>query len=102
MGDAFWSMSHIFHGKKPRGGKRFRRMREKYTPTETQRMANRMGFNVAEETIMTGDGELVGLGMLGKHNLVGGAIRSHAKPANMQRLMRLNQRMISKQKRIKQ
>jgi len=86
-----------------RGGKRFRKMREKYTPTETQRMANRMGFNVAEEEIITGDGEIVGLGMLGKHNLIGGAIRTHAKPTNKtSSLHRLNNRMLSKQRRIKQ
>lgn len=86
-----------------RGGKRFRKMREKYTPTETQRMASRMGFNVAEEEIITGDGEIVGLGMLGKHNLIGGAIRTHSKPASKNSaLARLNHRMLSKQRRIKQ
>lgn len=86
-----------------RGGKRFRRMREKYTPTETQRMVNRMGFNLAEEEIITGDGEIVSLGMLGKHNLIAGAIRTHAKPnAKKSKLFKLNHRMIAKQKRQRQ
>lgn len=47
------------------------------------------GFNVPEETIRTADGDLVGLGMLGKANLIGGAIRVHQKP-NKRKLEKIN------------
>jgi len=84
-----------------RGGKRYRAMREKWTPTDTQRMTNRLGFNVPEEEILTHEGEFVGLGMLGKHNLIGGAIRTHKIPAK-KKLNNLNYHIINKQKRLKQ
>lgn len=84
-----------------RGGKRYRSMREKWTPTDTQRMTNRLGFNVPEEEILTHEGEFVGLGMLGKHNLIGGAIRTHKIPLK-KKLNELNYYMINKQKRLKQ
>eukprot|EP00494_Astrolonche_serrata_P018589 UN18784 len=71
-------------------------MREKFTPTETQRMANRMGFNIPEDTIRTAEGDLVGLGLLGKNNLVGGAIRTHKRPP-IKRLDQINRRQLSKQ-----
>lgn len=84
-----------------RGGKRYRAMREKWTPTDTQRMTNRLGFNVPEEEILTHEGEFVGLGMLGKHNLIGGAIRTHKIPIK-KKLNNLNYHVINKQKRLKQ
>ena len=51
--------------KKRRGGKRWRRMKEKYGVTDIQKAQNRMKFNEAEEEILDGD-EVVGLGVIGK------------------------------------
>jgi len=83
-----------------RGGKRFRKMREKYTPTETQRMAARLGFNVPEDELIV-QGEVIGLGMLGRENLINGAIRVHERPFKKDdnKLAKMNQRMIAKQRR---
>lgn len=51
--------------KKRRGGKRSRKLKEKYGVTDMQKAQNRMKFNEAEEEIVDGD-EVVGLGMMGK------------------------------------
>ena len=51
--------------KKRRGGKRWRKMKEKYGVTDMQKAQNRIKFNEAEEEILDGD-EVVGLGMMGK------------------------------------
>jgi len=51
--------------KKRRGGKRYRKMKEKYGITEVQKAANRIKFNEAEEEFLDGE-EVVGLGMVGK------------------------------------
>lgn len=42
-------------GKKRRGGKRFRKMRERYGMTDTRKAANRVNFNQAEEEFLDGD-----------------------------------------------
>lgn len=60
-------------GKKRRGGKRFRKMRERYGMTDTRKAANRVNFNQAEEEFLDGD-EMVGLGTLGR-NAAGGRLR---------------------------
>merc|ERR1719361_2529294 len=69
--------------KKKRGGKRYRKMRERYKVTETQRMQNRMAFNCAEEEVIDGNGDIIGLGMLGNAADVGGRLRN-IKPKTMQ------------------
>lgn len=51
--------------KKRRGGKRYRKMKEKYGLTDVQKAANRIQFNKAEEEFLDGE-EVVGLGMVGK------------------------------------
>ena len=42
-------------GKKRRGGKRFRKMKERYGLTDTRKAANRVNFNQAEEEFLDGD-----------------------------------------------
>jgi len=61
--------------RKRRGGKRYRKMKERYGLTEIQKLANRVKFNEAEDEILDGD-ELVGVGMLGKDG--SGRIRAMA------------------------
>lgn len=51
--------------KKRRGGKRYRKMKEKYALSEVQKAANRIKFGEAEEEFLDGE-EVVGLGMIGK------------------------------------
>jgi U4/U6 small nuclear ribonucleoprotein PRP31 len=51
--------------KKRRGGKRWRKMKERIATTEMMKQANRMQFGTAEEEFIDGD-EMYGLGMLGK------------------------------------
>lgn len=51
--------------KKRRGGKRYRKMKEKYGLTDVQKAANRIKFGEAEEEFLDGE-EVVGLGMIGK------------------------------------
>lgn len=51
--------------KKRRGGRRLRKMKERYGMTEVRKAANRIGFNSVEEEVLEGD-EFVGLGMLGR------------------------------------
>ena len=51
--------------KKRRGGKRYRKMKEKYGLTDVQKAANRIQFGKAEEEFLDGE-EVVGLGMVGK------------------------------------
>ncbi|KAG5522696.1 hypothetical protein RHGRI_034738 [Rhododendron griersonianum] len=50
--------------KKRRGGRRLRRMKQRYAITDMRKMANRIQFGVAEETYL-GDGLGEGYGMLG-------------------------------------
>ncbi|MCO5601593.1 hypothetical protein L7F22_055716 [Adiantum nelumboides] len=51
--------------KKKRGGRRLRKMKERYAMTEVRKLANRMQFGVAEESSL-GDGLGHGYGMLGQ------------------------------------
>ena len=51
--------------KKRRGGKRYRKMKERYGMTEIKKQANRMGFNQAEEEFFDGE-DTIGLGVIGK------------------------------------
>jgi U4/U6 small nuclear ribonucleoprotein PRP31 len=52
--------------KKPkRGGKKYRKLKEKFGMTELKKQANRMMFNQAEEEILDGD-DTLGLGAIGK------------------------------------
>lgn len=48
-----------------RGGRRYRKMKEKYGMTELKKQANRMLFNQAEDEFIDGD-EAIGLGAIGK------------------------------------
>ncbi|MEW5303488.1 MAG: hypothetical protein WDW36_006174 [Sanguina aurantia] len=50
--------------KKRRGGRRLRKMKERYGLTDVRKAANRMNFNVPEEEYIDGD-EVIGLGVLG-------------------------------------
>lgn len=87
--------------KKKRGGKRYRKMRERYKVTETQRMQNRMAFNKAEEEVIDGNGDIIGLGMLGNAADVGGRLRN-IKPKTMQsQLHKIHNRQVLKQKRMR-
>ena len=51
--------------KSRRGGRRLRRMKEKYGMTELKKQANRMLFNQAEDEFIDGE-EAIGLGAIGK------------------------------------
>ncbi|GIL67900.1 hypothetical protein Vafri_21113 [Volvox africanus] len=51
--------------KKRRGGRRLRKMKERYGLTDMRKAANRMMFNKAEEEWVDGD-DVIGLGVLGK------------------------------------
>lgn len=48
-----------------RGGRRLRKMKEKYGMTELKKQANRMLFNQAEDEFIDGE-EVIGLGAIGK------------------------------------
>ncbi|CAG9464599.1 unnamed protein product [Pedinophyceae sp. YPF-701] len=49
--------------KKRRGGRRLRKMKERYGITDVRKLANRVGFNSVEDEFIDGD-EAVGMGML--------------------------------------
>lgn len=51
--------------KKKRGGRRFRKTKERYALTDMRKLANRMQFGIAEESSL-GDGLGEGYGMLGQ------------------------------------
>ncbi|PHT92772.1 hypothetical protein T459_00654 [Capsicum annuum] len=51
--------------KKKRGGRRLRKMKERYAITDMRKLANRMQFGIPEESSL-GDGLVEGYGMLGK------------------------------------
>ncbi|KAI3997726.1 hypothetical protein MKX01_040699 [Papaver californicum] len=51
--------------KKKRGGRRLRKMKERYTVTDMRKLANRMQFGIPEESSL-GDGLGEGYGMLGQ------------------------------------
>ncbi|KAL4425922.1 hypothetical protein ABPG75_009938 [Micractinium tetrahymenae] len=51
--------------KKRRGGKRYRKMKERFGMTELRKQANRMMFNQVEEEFMDGE-DAIGLGVIGK------------------------------------
>ncbi len=76
--------------KKRRGGKRYRKMREKYRDTETARVQGRLGFGKPEEIVLTGDGQFVGLGMLTSASDVGGSLRGIQPKTNTSTLHQLN------------
>ena len=50
--------------KKRRGGRRYRKTKERYGQTDVRQAQNRVAFNQAEEEVIDGD-ETLGLGMLG-------------------------------------
>ncbi|KAI7842324.1 hypothetical protein COHA_003964 [Chlorella ohadii] len=52
-------------GKKRRGGKRYRKMKERYGMTDLRKQANRMMFNKVEDEFMDGE-DTIGLGVIGK------------------------------------
>jgi U4/U6 small nuclear ribonucleoprotein PRP31 len=52
-------------GVKRRGGKRARKTKERQSMSQTQKLQNRLGFNVPEDEVLVGD-ELEGLGLLGR------------------------------------
>ncbi|KAI8528764.1 hypothetical protein RHMOL_Rhmol12G0172600 [Rhododendron molle] len=60
-----------------RGGRRLRRMKQRYAITDMRKMANRIQFGVAEETYL-GDGLGEGYGMLGQALRVSVAKSKHA------------------------
>mmetsp|Transcript_16110 Transcript_16110/g.34858 ORF Transcript_16110/g.34858 Transcript_16110/m.34858 type:complete len:493 (-) Transcript_16110:371-1849(-) len=66
--------------KKRRGGKRLRKMKERYGLTDVRKAANRINFNQVEEEYMDGD-EVMGLGLLGKEG--SGRLRIVAKQQKM-------------------
>ncbi|CAA7028627.1 unnamed protein product [Microthlaspi erraticum] len=51
--------------KKRRGGRRLRKMKERYAVTEMRKLSNRVAFGVTAEESSLGDGLGVGYGMLG-------------------------------------
>lgn len=51
--------------KKRRGGRRLRKLKERYGMTDVRKLQNRVNFNQAEEEFLDGD-EVIGLGALGK------------------------------------
>ncbi|KAG7675206.1 hypothetical protein Ndes2526B_g08067 [Nannochloris sp. 'desiccata'] len=61
--------------KKRRGGKRYRKMKERYGMTELKKQANRMGFNQAEDEFFDGE-DNIGLGVIGKEG--SGSLRAVA------------------------
>jgi len=52
---------------KKRGGRRFRKMKERFQMSELRKSQNKMQFGIEEETIMDGYGNEIGLGMSGKN-----------------------------------
>lgn len=57
-------------GKKTRrGGRRLRKLKERYGMTDVRKAANRVAFNQTEEEVLEGD-EFVGLGMLGESEVL--------------------------------
>ncbi|MEW5309984.1 MAG: hypothetical protein WDW38_001821 [Sanguina aurantia] len=52
------------HAESDGGGRRLRKMKERYGLTDVRKAANRMNFNVPEEEYIDGD-EVIGLGVLG-------------------------------------
>ncbi|KAL5215313.1 hypothetical protein ABZP36_004465 [Zizania latifolia] len=54
-----------FEPKKKRGGRRLRKMKERYAQTDMMKLANRMQFGIPEESSL-GDGLGEGYGMLGQ------------------------------------
>ncbi|XP_021757921.1 U4/U6 small nuclear ribonucleoprotein Prp31 homolog [Chenopodium quinoa] len=66
--------------KKKRGGKRLRNAKERYRVTEMRQLANRVQFNVPEESSL-GDGLGVGYGMFGQDEC--GKLRVSATPTRL-------------------
>lgn len=66
--------------KKRRGGKRYRKMKERYGVSDMGKLQNRVQFNQAEEEIIDGD-EMVGMGMVGQEN--SGRLRVQMKKSNL-------------------
>ncbi|CUM67045.1 uncharacterized protein PRCAT00004734001 [Priceomyces carsonii] len=61
---------------KKRGGKRFRKMRERLQMSELRRAQNRMEFGKTEETVIDSFGEEIGLGMSRSNDPNSGRIRA--------------------------
>ena len=101
--------------KKKRGGKRYRKMREKYKITEMQKLSDRMAFGTPEQEFINGNGEIVGLGMLtnaddvsnnmGKFNKgakLRATVETGKKMSQQSELQKWNRRQIAKQRRLHQ
>ena len=76
--------------RKRRGGRRHRKMKERFGLTDIHKSANRMNFNVPEDEFMDGE-DTVGLGTLGSK---GGSGRIRA--AAQQQRQKLNARQAKK------
>merc|ERR1719499_908731 len=90
----------VKHVGKRRGGKRYRKMRERYKPTQTRMMMNRVKFDpkVGEKEEIV-EGETIGLGMLGQvENVIPGQLRKVSNKDRNSSLMKLNRDAIRKQK----
>ncbi len=74
--------------KKRRGGRRLRKMKERYGMTDIRKLQNRVNFNQAEEEFLDGD-EVVGLGALGKDT---GSGRLRVNSSNKQQLSQKSQK----------
>eukprot|EP00884_Botryococcus_braunii_P005496 jgi/Botrbrau1/14948/Bobra.0018s0052.1 len=76
--------------KKRRGGRRYRKLKERYGLTDVRKAANRVNFNQPEEEFLDGD-EVVGLGVLGKSS-EGGRLRITAQAHTKVKLTKLQQK----------
>ncbi|CAH8353855.1 unnamed protein product [Eruca vesicaria subsp. sativa] len=81
--------------KKKRGGRRLRKMKERYAVTEMRKHANRVAFGVVAEESSLGDGLGVGYGMLGQ----GGSkrLRISSVPSKMKLSAKLEKKLKERQ-----
>ena len=83
--------------KKRRGGRRYRKMKERYGMTELRKAQNRVNFNQAEEEIMDGE-ETLGLGLV-KQGGAGGGMGSRLRVEVKKQKQKISKNM---QKRLAQ
>jgi len=76
-------------------------MRERLKVTETQRMQNRMAFNKPEEEVIDGNGEIIGLGMLGNAADVGGKLRAILPKNSTSNLHKIHRKTVLKQRKMR-
>lgn len=80
---------------KKRGGKKYRKFKQKYELTDLQKAQNRVAFAQKEDSIVDAFGEEIGLGLAGRNSIDTGRIRKIKQTKNQNSLSKSMQKRLA-------